>query len=411
MGLIAAPAPGPDVTPPDPKPAPHGCLLTPSPDPSTLVLAGPGEESVEVTTPVAVNPHPPRTATFSRRVRSLLTLVASSQCSGRIDATRPAGCPALSISELVEMRPAARNLESECLPCPGVNQPLHGCLMWALFWNMRGFRQDSRHRQLIENIRDEHIDIVAVQETLRMYFSLQELEHLSSHMFAWHWLPSSGTIVHSSAILLGVKDATFDIGSMNRGEFYVSMEIFERAITFKWEIVVVYGPTDHSRSTTFLEELHHKISCATLPVVVGGDFNLIRCVQDKSNGWLLCVLCIGSSIAIGSVSATLFWLDCWVGESMFATRFPVLFAIAMESRTSVEVALRDLGRLAFRRPFGPPELAAWDEMLQCIALNSPDVDTTADCMSWCLEPSGRFSARSLYRSIVPSSTLAALTSV
>ncbi|KAI5007557.1 hypothetical protein ZWY2020_054617 [Hordeum vulgare] len=151
---------------------------------------------------------------------------------------------------------------------------------------MRGFRQDSRHRQLIENIRDEHIDIVAVQETLRMYFSLQELEHLSSHMFAWHWLPSSGTTVHSSAILLGVKDATFDIGSMNRGEFYVSMEIFERAITFKWEIVVVYGPTDHSRSTTFLEELHHKISCATLPVVVGGDFNLIPCVQDKSNGWV-----------------------------------------------------------------------------------------------------------------------------
>ncbi|KAI5007558.1 hypothetical protein ZWY2020_054618 [Hordeum vulgare] len=118
MGLLAAPAPGPDVTPPDPKPAPHGCLLTPSPDPSTLVLAGPGEESVEVTTPVAVNPHPPRTATFSRRVRSLLTLVASSQCSGRIDATRPAGCPALSISELVEMRPAARNLESGSLVLP-----------------------------------------------------------------------------------------------------------------------------------------------------------------------------------------------------------------------------------------------------------------------------------------------------
>ncbi|KAE8801572.1 hypothetical protein D1007_22786 [Hordeum vulgare] len=108
--------------------------------------------------------------------------------------------------------------------------------MRALFWNMRGFGQDNTRRQLIDYIQDEHIDIVAVQETLRADFTLQELEHLSSHLFAWHSLPSSGTVGHSGGILLGVKDATFDIGSMDRGEFYVSMEIFERAIKFKWEL-------------------------------------------------------------------------------------------------------------------------------------------------------------------------------
>ena len=31
----------------------------------------------------------------------------------------------------------------------------------------------------------------------------------------------------------------------------------------------------------------------------------------------------------------------------------------MEPRTSIEVALSDLGHLAFRRPFGPPDLVAW----------------------------------------------------
>ncbi|KAE8793901.1 retrotransposon protein [Hordeum vulgare] len=64
---------------------------------------------------------------------------------------------------------------------------------------------------------------------------------------------------------------------------YVSMEIYECAINFKWEIMVVYGPADHCRSMAFLEELHSKISYATLPVVVGGDFNLIHCVEEKSN--------------------------------------------------------------------------------------------------------------------------------
>ena len=80
---------------------------------------------------------------------------------------------------------------------------------------------------------------------MRTDFTLAELEHLSTHLFAWHWLPSSAIAGHSGGILLGVKDATFEVGSMDRGEFFVSMEIFECVLNFKWEIIVVYGPADH----------------------------------------------------------------------------------------------------------------------------------------------------------------------
>ena len=60
-------------------------------------------------------------------------------------------------------------------------------------------------------------------------FSLPELDCLiiSPRLFAWHWLPSSRTTSHSCGILLVVKDATFEVGSMDRGTFFVSMEIFE----------------------------------------------------------------------------------------------------------------------------------------------------------------------------------------
>ncbi|KAE8784280.1 retrotransposon protein [Hordeum vulgare] len=46
---------------------------------------------------------------------------------------------------------------------------------------------------------------------------------------------------------------------------------------------IVYGPADHHRSTTILDELRRKISSALLSVVVGGDFNLLRSMEDKSN--------------------------------------------------------------------------------------------------------------------------------
>ena len=141
--------------------------------------------------------------------------------------------------------------------------------MRALFWNIRGFSHDGHRRQLVEYIRDEHIDIIAIQETMRMDFCLPELDSLSSHLFAWHWLPSSGNNGHSGGILLGVKDATFEVGGMDRGEFFVSMEIFERALNFKWEVIIVYGPADHSRSPTFLAELQQKISCFP-PTCCGG---------------------------------------------------------------------------------------------------------------------------------------------
>ena len=117
---------------------------------------------------------------------------------------------------------------------------------------------------------------------------------------------------------------------------------------------------------------------------------------------LLPVLRIGTPISVGSGSATLFWFDRWAGDSPFAARFPDLFSIAVDPTISVERALIDLGRLTFRRPFGPSESAAWRELLDCIALHEPAVDSGPDQVRWRLEPSGQFSTKSLYQAIAPS---------
>lgn len=114
------------------------------------------------------------------------------------------------------------------------------------------------------------------------------------------------------------------------------------------------------------------------------------------------ILRIGTSISVGSGSSTLFWFDRWVGNRPLAARFSELFSIAVDPRVSVEAALIDLGRLAFRRPFGPTEVAAWDALLQSIALQPLDVDNTHDSVSWRLETSGHFSTKSLYQAIAPS---------
>ena len=46
--------------------------------------------------------------------------------------------------------------------------------------------------------------------------------------------------------------------------------------------MVVYGPADHSMSYIFLDELRNKIESCESPLLIGGDFNLMRYPSDKS---------------------------------------------------------------------------------------------------------------------------------
>jgi hypothetical protein len=59
---------------------------------------------------------------------------------------------------------------------------------------------------------------------------------------------------------------------MDHEDFFVSMVVTHKRSNLSWEIIIVYGPADHSRSRAFLDELRPKIDRCTTPVVVAGDF-------------------------------------------------------------------------------------------------------------------------------------------
>ncbi|KAI4987383.1 hypothetical protein ZWY2020_020183 [Hordeum vulgare] len=83
--------------------------------------------------------------------------------------------------------------------------------MKLLCWNIRVFGHLGRKRQLIDFIRQEGSDIVGLQETIRQDFSIQELQSLSHHKFAWQWFPAVGL---SGGILVRVREDLFSIEDM-----------------------------------------------------------------------------------------------------------------------------------------------------------------------------------------------------
>ena len=99
------------------------------------------------------------------------------------------------------------------------------------------------------------------------------------HRFDWHVLPSSG---HSGEILIGSNKDIFDVVAYDHGIFWVSAVLYLKALNTLMEVIMVYGPADHSIAPLFLNELSVKIESCNLPMVIGGDFNLLHCPSDKN---------------------------------------------------------------------------------------------------------------------------------
>ncbi|KAK1683865.1 hypothetical protein QYE76_044713 [Lolium multiflorum] len=153
--------------------------------------------------------------------------------------------------------------------------------MRVLFWNIRGFGRKGRRTLLKDYLRLHRIDVVLLQETIKQDFSDAELRSLEiGDKFFWDWLPASG---HSGGMLIGVRDSMFEVGAISRGQFFLSVAVLHRVSNRTMDIIGVYGPADHGRSREFLQELSAKIATSTRPLLLGGDFNLIRAAEDKNN--------------------------------------------------------------------------------------------------------------------------------
>jgi exonuclease III len=154
--------------------------------------------------------------------------------------------------------------------------------MRALSYNIRGFGREGRRSQLRDYIRTNRLDIIGLQETIKQDFSTAELRSLEvGGLFAWNHLPAVG---HSGGMLLGFRDESFEVGAWRMGTFFLSAIVLQRNNNMKWCFMLVYGPADHSRTEEFLGELERAVQQCPVPLVVAGDFNLIRSAQDKNNG-------------------------------------------------------------------------------------------------------------------------------
>jgi len=139
----------------------------------------------------------------------------------------------------------------------------------------------AERRFLDDASREHKLDFIALLETGRYNFTSQFLQTISSGLeYDWHCLPPRG---RSGGILLGVNRETLEVGNVILGDFAVKFQVKSRADGFRWALVAVYGAAQPELKSAFLADMVRICGDERLPILVGGDFNMIRRREEKNN--------------------------------------------------------------------------------------------------------------------------------
>lgn len=93
-------------------------------------------------------------------------------------------------------------------------------------------------------------------------------------------LPPHG---RSGGILVGVNTTTLHVNWVNTGDFCVKFQLRSKVDGFDWVLVPVYGAAQVGHKAEFLAELVRICEAEVPPMLVGGDFNIIRRREEKNN--------------------------------------------------------------------------------------------------------------------------------
>ena len=96
----------------------------------------------------------------------------------------------------------------------------------------------------------------------------------------WYCLPPHGC---SGGILVGFNVNDIAVQNMVAGDFCVKLHLKNKLDAFMWTLVIVYGAAQDNFKLDFLAELVHICDKEELPMLVGGDFNIIRRQEEKNN--------------------------------------------------------------------------------------------------------------------------------
>jgi hypothetical protein len=151
--------------------------------------------------------------------------------------------------------------------------------MKGIFWNTNKLKDPQKLKHIGDLTKEHNLNFIALSETGRSEFMPSFLKNLcAGRDFLCHTMDPKG---RSRGMLLGVDLQVVDIGATDEEDFYVKFHLCNKSDSFKWALIVVYGPAQDDQKEMFLAELVNMCSHENLPILMGGDFNILRHSVEK----------------------------------------------------------------------------------------------------------------------------------
>jgi hypothetical protein len=148
-------------------------------------------------------------------------------------------------------------------------KPLKSYQMIGIIWNCRGVAKKGISTYIKELIWDHKVDFIGIQETKKKSYSDNFFRKLdNAKEFSWHWTPSSGK---SRGMLSGIKNDRFDVESFDIGDYMIIANVFDKNLKKHWSLANI-----------FLSELSNFCFKPKYPILMGGDFNILRYSSEKN---------------------------------------------------------------------------------------------------------------------------------
>jgi hypothetical protein len=129
--------------------------------------------------------------------------------------------------------------------------------------------------------KENILNFIVVLETGWSDFTPRFLKNLCVRKdYLWHTKPLKG---RSGGMLLGVDLQFFDIGAIDEGDYYIKFHLCNKSDYFKWALFMVYGAAQAEHKESFLAELVNMCSHENLPLLMRGDYNILRHPSEKNN--------------------------------------------------------------------------------------------------------------------------------
>jgi len=152
--------------------------------------------------------------------------------------------------------------------------------MKGLIWNCRGIRKTGVSSFLKDLIQEHQFHFIGLQETIVGNLEDHVLAKLDPRKnYLWKWIPARG---RSGGILTGINMDKLEVGSFREGKYMLQMNLWDKALKLKWNFLNVYGAAQEENKDEFLAELASFCDKSLDPLLVGGDFNLIRFASEKN---------------------------------------------------------------------------------------------------------------------------------